>query len=211
MNTKFDKEFQTIYPPLFMLPWIGEHYETKRVFFIGESDYDDGARFHSDWKRNWICQNRIDSIGNVKILNNIDRDILTNVTKEKQIALWDSITYLNLVQRPMDYNNGKREIPNYEDFFNGWKSILETCLILKPKVILKWGIAGDGVLRKNLVNKEYKNWQVETINNNIRFLKLNHDNGFSTKILIVKHPSYNSAKRKEIILANLPEVAHLNS
>lgn len=215
MITKFDKEIQAIEPKLTMFPWIGDKYDSTRVLFIGESDYNDGVEFHQGWKRDWISIQRIEGTkGDSKLLNNIDRTILGNkMNAVSQKNLWESVAYTNLVQRIMNKHNGKFEAPNKQDLFEGWQTMLHLCLILKPQVVVKWGIAGDGVLRGNVHKKVITGWNIEMLNNNSRFLFLEHETGYKVKILIVDHPSkrgFNSTKLGEYIQSNLPELVALN-
>lgn len=199
MDTRFDKELLEIRPPFFMLPWIGDDYLTTNVFFIGESDYDDGTSFHINWKREWIMKERILNIGSVRVLDGIERSILNNITNENRTKIWNSIAYTNLIQRPMNYNIVPKEKPNYTDFLLGWDTILQMILTLRPILIIKWGFKGDDIFRNLIQQKLYDVWKFSLIQNDNRVLHLYHESGYETKIIFVKHPSYPSAERKNKI------------
>ena len=209
MITYYDSELNNITPSLLMLPWIGENYETKKVLFIGESDYGDITDFHRHWKREWIQKERINAtMTDAKLLNNIDNTILINKSPESQRNLWNAIAYTNLVQRPMKDLGDHKEKPKYNDILEGWEAMLEVLLILKPITIIKWGILGDGILRGRISQGKYTDWKYENIDNNQRFLMLKHKSGFETRLIFTHHPSsyYSPAKWKEIIYKNLPEL-----
>lgn len=215
MDTKYDSLLETITPPLFMLPWIGEHYDKTHVLFICESDYDDGVKFHKHWKREWIMKERVHGIlKDAKLLNNIDKTILGDaISSETQRNLWNSVAYTNLVQRPMDGNKDQKEKPSDDDLFNGWQTILQVILELKPKIIIKWGMLGDGILRGNIFNGKYIGWKYDNIQND-RFLLLQHQSGFNTRVLFINHPSkigYSTEESNKTIFFSYPELKSLYS
>jgi hypothetical protein len=213
MITTFDSELDRVSPPLFMLPWIGENYNNTQILFIGESEYDEGTIFHRNWKREWIHLMRILEIKTgSKLLSNIDKTILgDSINKDSQRNLWNSIAYTNLVQRPMNWQENKDDEPSDEDLFLGWQTILETILILKPKIIIKWGIAGHGVIQGNIRNGKYSGWKIDNITND-RFIQLKHQSGFETRILFIHHPSwifFSASKTRENVIINLPELSEV--
>lgn len=210
MELIYDLSLETITPPLFMLPWIGQNFSKTKVLFLGESEYDDGTEFHKKWKREWITSQRITDIKtDSRLLNKIDQTILSNnFSAESQKILWSSVAYTNLVQRAMNWQENKIDKPTDEDLIEGWETILKVLLVMKPTMIVKWGILGDGVLRGFIHNKTFKDWKFETINNN-RFLLLKHNSGYSARILFVHHPSwrfFNANKVSETINTKLPEL-----
>ena len=192
METNYDKELNKVDPPLFMLPYIGPNYASKSLLFIGESDYNDGTTFNADWKRNWILEERINQIKtDSRLLNNIDKTILAdNKNETTQKELWSSVAFTNLVQRPMDWLENKKDTPSEQDLVDGWNTMLKVILILKPKTIIKWGILGHGTLCGQIHKEIYQGWSLERLEDNFRFLKLNHISGFSTQILFMQHPSF---------------------
>jgi len=78
-------------------------------------------------------------------------------------------------------------------------------------LVIKWGVLGEAILRRNIKNKTYNEWQFEIIENN-RFLKLTHQSGFITRILFIHHPSwrfYNSVNSRKKIYDSFPELNNL--
>lgn len=216
MNTKFDNLLISVFPPFFMFPWIGKDYDKTRVYFVGDSDYSDGVIFHKDWKKDWILESRINNLStDSRLLNNIDSTMLGDERDcNKRRSLWNSIAFTNLVQRPMEvYEDETKEDPSEEDLDLGWQTILQSLLILKPNVLIKWGIRGDGLLRRNMFNNKYPGWTFENIKDN-RTLLLKHESGLTVKMLFTHHPSFKgfSSKRwREAIYETFPELKLLFS
>jgi hypothetical protein len=145
-----------------------------------------------------------------RLLENIDKTILDDLSAENRKNLWNSVAYTNLVQRPMDKEQSTTTRPNFEDIIKGWEVTLQTILILKPKFVIKWGFLGDNNLRESTINKHFNEWEYEEINGN-RFLLLKHSSQFTTKIFFIQHPSsrYSWSKWKEKINLNLPELKEI--
>jgi len=214
MVTKYDLELNMISPSLNMLPWISSNYEKTGLLFIGESDSSDGVEFHKYWKREWIEKERIINIGKgSRFLNNIDKTILGDKISEiTQKQLWNNIAFTNVVQRPMNWLENKNDKPSDQDFLDGWNTVLQVLLILKPKMVIKWGIAGHGTLGGKIHEEIYKGWSLERLEPNYRFLNLKHESGFTTQILFMQHPSwpYFSSNKHHVRVKNyFPEISSL--
>jgi hypothetical protein len=214
METNYDLELNKVNPPLHMLPWIGPDYENTGILFIAESDYSDGVKFDINWKRKWIVDERIITIKrDTKLLNNIDKTILGDrINETTQKKLWKAVAFTNVVQRPMDKKGKKVSKPIDRDFQDGWNTMLQVIVILKPKMIIKWGIAGHGTLVGKIHQKIYKGWSQEQLEPNGRFLKLKHESGFTTQILFMHHPSYRFFKtdrNKDRIVKYLPQLSKI--
>lgn len=135
-------------PNLKWLPWIGENFFNipKKLLIVGESQYANGTSEEEfiadlavvndiDFTRNMIQQTQIQKSYLHKPLNNLLKALFVK-DKVNNGQLWDSISFYNFIQRPLDYRKnaeiGKPERPLVTDFDQGWKTFVEIVKILQP-------------------------------------------------------------------------------
>jgi len=150
MDKNFNKKINEI-QGLYYLPWIGEKFvksETK-LLVLGESNYinPEGFGKEKDWNKILIKQNFAPILYEpYKVLVNLSKALYNKSdvadTERKNIAQY--MAFSNIVQRPL---KNRKERPTYNDFYNGWKIIIEIINIIKPKNIIVIGVSSIEILK----------------------------------------------------------------
>jgi hypothetical protein len=141
MHTANDDLLQKV-ENLQWLPWIGADFlslDTQdRILIVGESHYQ-SEDTPSDTK-NVMDKGFTRTVVNDVAMNNHRPIFFKNFHKvlfqENEfdtLRLWNSVAFMNLVQRPMLTLNSK---PKTADYVNGIKCLLKVVKILKPSTIL---------------------------------------------------------------------------
>lgn len=212
LDNTFDENLNKI-SGLNWLPWIGNKYPQNKFLIVPESHYDDG----DDWfksTRQFVnlfgLMSQNPAYENCAILRNIEKTVYnkSQISYEMRERLWSSVSYFNLVQRLLTSRKSK-DRPDDEDFDNGWNIFLKIVEIIKPKFVLKCGMAGDGRFGNMLTNNNL-GWKYDDKEyySNPRLMNLSRDN-CQFKILFINHPSgsfgYSFEEWGEIIQQQFPE------
>jgi hypothetical protein len=182
------------------LPWIGnqflELYETNRLLIVGESHYHDATEQsiekHDSPKFTRIV---IDEMAicrqyyKTKIFSNLHRALFRNDCFDAKV-FWNNVSFLNFIQKPMNTNKDR---PEYDDFYNGWKTFFVVVKVLKPttcifigttaansftNAIQNTGFSTDGLKREDHIGRTYAKTAV---------IKDQEDN--EIKIIFIRHTS----------------------
>jgi hypothetical protein len=182
-------------PCLTWLPWIGEHSSgTSSLLLLGESFYEDGDGWlrRKEAIRNLVRNHGLQSdllqFRKSKFFRNVEYTLLAKPQSslEERKALWASVRYMNLVQRPM---SSIKERPIPVDFDLGWQVVLDVAKIIRPAVCVRLGLAGIGRLGRLLATKK-TGWKYDATDFSKRpiVINLQHE-GYQLQIVCIKHPS----------------------
>jgi len=212
-QTEFDEQFKS-FKYLKWLPFVGKDYREKKILFAGDSHYEDGDHWQMgnyNVSRMVINQCVLDEsnkqFGKSRILNSIERTILNkeNVSREERRNFWTMVSYTNLVQDLLANNRAK---PSEKQIDEGWNNFLDLCTLLKPEVVIKFGVRGFGRLGY-VLDKQRKDWKFDIgeFYKKPRIISLSHlDNSF--KIVFTNHPTgsfgYNYKKWSSLINQTFP-------
>lgn len=137
-------------------PWVGVNYvnSKNRIMIIGETHYSNEAEPEK------IAQSLIDCANN----RNFTKEVIMEsgirldwrnkmldglysalfgkniLLDSERIRFWQSISFYNFIQRPMEYNTKKKERPTEKDFYEGWRTFVNLVSILKPKQVIFIGV-----------------------------------------------------------------------
>lgn len=142
MKTEKDKHFEQI-ENLKWLPWVGNQFSSiapkNRMLIIGESHYHDRTEQSIENHNSPILTREViedmamdRNYYGTKIFPNLHRALFRNDDFDAH-KFWNSVSFYNFVQRPMDTNKDR---PTYEDFYQGWKTFFQLSDILNPRVCL---------------------------------------------------------------------------
>lgn len=148
-DTIFDDRFEEI-STLRWLPWVGGNYNSSpdgmRVLIIGESHYlpNKDEKWYSgvpdpDFTRGFIVDNAINNPDKkMKILRYFEKLLIgQNPSNDQKQKLWNSVVYMNFIQRPL---GSSKDRPIDEDYKIGWSTFFEIFKILSPDIILFCGV-----------------------------------------------------------------------
>lgn len=176
-QTKYYDEQLNLINNLTWLPWIGKevpHSKSNfRLLIIGESHYvnevegiEYSTRYEEvfkskDYNRAVIKQCSVRGEWKNKTLANIERLLVgkTLDTKSKE-ALWQNLSYYNLIQRPMITNNGR---PSFEDFILGWKVFIEVIKVLSPTHCLFIGVMASNSFNMVMAEQTIKHEPIKLL------------------------------------------------
>ena len=136
----YDEAFSDVHS-LKWMPWVGKDYNQHRVLILGESCYDDG----DDWMENNpnVPRDIVSKVGysivdDRRFFREVENSIMcrTGCRPKKRATLWDSVAFMNLVQRLLPSSSHR---PTDKDFETGWVNFLEVAKILKPIVCIQYG------------------------------------------------------------------------
>lgn len=182
------------------LPFVGNKYfktdENNRFMLIGESHYhnnsEESIKKHNNqaYTRIVIQELAIDrKYWGTKIFQNIHRVLLRN-DKFNTKLFWNSVSYYNFIQRPMDTNKGR---PSNQEFYEGWKVFLELIKILKPKTCLFIGTSAANSLIDATKGTDYTcekvSWEDYISNAYAKTAILKDKSENETKLVFIRHAS----------------------
>jgi len=136
-------------------PWIGRNRSFGQTLIVGESHYySRPGETASDWTdepdstRQVVSEYFLDGSAawgkHNKTFDNAYRIIFGKSPDEfsasERARIFDGIAYANIVQRPMKWTDGDREIATPLDFKDGWKALVSVLPIIKPKRIIFLGV-----------------------------------------------------------------------
>jgi len=151
MHTEIDDQLIAI-EGIKWLPWIGEKYlsSKSKLMIIGESHYlwdgENGAYDilnDSNFTRAIVYNNHQQNLKDVehtiKPLDGIERTILNsrNISLTDKVAISDTFVYHVIVQKDL---SSRKERPNYNAYYDGWKTLIEIAKKLEPKTLLAIGV-----------------------------------------------------------------------
>jgi len=156
-----DKQLHEI-TTLKWLPWIGNQYTSipkkHRLFIIGESHYHDkSAKSIERHNIQTFTREVIEDMAigrnyyNTKIFQNIHKTLFGN-DKFNSENFWNLVSFSNIIQRPMETNNGR---PTYNDYYLGWLTFFETLKFIKPSSCIFVGVGASNSLKKAISNSTY--------------------------------------------------------
>lgn len=160
MNNLIDQSLSAI-PTLKWLPWIGEHYfdleENSRILIIGESHYHNGTEksiiSHNSptFTRAIIQEMAIDrQYYKTKFFPNLHLALFRNDNFDKN-AFWNSVSFFNFIQRPM---NTPKSRPEWQEYYTGWETFFAIVKILKPTTCIFIGLTSSNSLADAIRNTE---------------------------------------------------------
>lgn len=202
IDTSYDSEFKKLADQgsLSWYPWVGDRYRhaNNKVLFVLESAYKNDSNRNTietlNFERQSIHEVFIKGDTYSRTFNTIRKftqELFTENTPSD--AIWRSLAYHNVIQRPMDYTGKSREKPtdtDYADSLPCFKRILET---LRPTLCICMGVT---LAKHLLLNEYFKDSIVRSktepgkLNGVYKLdlfnLKLNTD---STKLIFTAHPA----------------------
>lgn len=194
MNTSYDADFKSV-SGLNWLPWVGNKFDTTKLLILGDSHYDDndGWLIYDNATREFVKNQGLNSdkpeFQKRQFFNQIEKMALdqSQTSYEDRINFWNSVTFLNLVQRLLP---SRQERPTDLDFDESWQSFLKVASILKPKYCIKLGIDGVGRLGNylNEVQTDWKRADVQEFYKKPFAINLTN-NEHKMKIIFVNHPT----------------------
>lgn len=154
-----DKSFDTDFESMIELghlrwkPWIGADWKAAkhRILVVGESHYaakpdaeDSQARIE-EWNtdpestREIVCEVGVDEWYTSRFFGNLHRALLgADIHGERRTTLWRHLAFCNFIQRPM---RDSRERPSPDEFFEGWRYLMELLTCLRPTTVLFVGVS----------------------------------------------------------------------
>lgn len=198
INQEHDKKLRNI-DNLKYLPWIGKEFynQKEKLLIIGESVYNWGetdseylnaekSLEKEDFARIVAFEHGIEYSDNKKKLaRNIEKTLLSDHSKREKF--WKSITFHELVQRPLAHSKDR---PTQKDYEIGSNVLVEIIKFLKPSKSIflgtTWGKFAS--LRKEL-GKDFhiEENHYDKINNS--YPKIIYIHELDSKIYFIKHPS----------------------
>lgn len=107
-------------------PWIGNNYQTKnkKLMVLGESHYDVKEGIEKNPERSDFTVTMVKEVISKVFIANTNKNLhllLTGSQKQEKIEkLYQDIIFMNLVQEIMEKKKPKFQIPNEDQFLNGW-------------------------------------------------------------------------------------------
>lgn len=138
-KTDSDTKFDSIHE-LSWYPWFTKSY--KGTLILGESHYSGedfkDMLFSKDFTRNRILGPAMKGSGKSLLFRNLERAVFAKVdiSSEERIDFWDSVAFMNLVQRTMA---DIKERPSRDDYKTGWNVFARVAEILKPHTVIAIG------------------------------------------------------------------------
>jgi hypothetical protein len=171
LDSTYDAEFKKD-KNLTWIPWVGQDFFSTEILIVGESHYTnkeeaDGASidknkqaiysnrcftreviaeypilgYEAGWKNNGGRGNNPTFDNLHKLL--IGDSLLYAPLDSKREALWRSLAFMNIIQRPMYFpkEKYKQERPTFDDYCNGWSVVSKVIQLIRPKLCIFIGVS----------------------------------------------------------------------
>lgn len=187
---------------IFFKPWIGKDYQTggifgKKILIIGEAHIcgagcsDCGntgnAEECADFTSNHCIEQLIDghTAGWTRTFRKFEHSLVSgDVDLEKSRAIWNSVAFYNYIQKSVD---APRTSPEPVDFQKSENAFFETLELLKPDLIIVWGVTR---MYDNMPSKGWEKGESLIVDSTeVRNGWYTTDSGKRIRAIWVYHPS----------------------
>lgn len=187
---------------VFFKPWVGENYDYggifgKKILVVGESHYcnecpecsnlseaDDCSDFTTEHCIKPLLEGY--KAGWTGTFHKFERSLVGYETDlQESRKIWNSVAFYNYIQKAL---SGPRVSPAWSDFRNAETAFFETLDILKPELVIVWGV---GRMFDNMPGGErWRNGETLTVDGySVKNGYYILDNGEETRVLWIYHPS----------------------